>query len=142
MKASKVEWKDVTYTHPETNQVVTVKMGTSDVKLVSLSDKPITRNNKNKTTWYPATGSWVDQKGVQRQPRVIVNGGNYAYGMETGLEYRTNLVYVPATEDKPATVLFIMSHLVRGEEADDSWFDFGGIDVALDLEKEVTGKTK
>lgn len=135
-------WKNETYVDPETKKEVTIKVMNSTVKLVSLSDKPITR--KNEKTWYPATGSWTDQRGVKRQPQVIVNGGNYKYGMEIGLEYVTKLVYMPKTETQKETVLFIMSHLVRGEEADDSWFNFDDVEVAkeLDLEAEATTKAK
>ena len=137
-----IMWKNETYVDPKTNKEVTIKVMNSNVKLVSLSDNPLTRENGK--TWYPATGAWTDQRGVKRQPRVIVNGGNYKYGMETGLEYVTKLVYVPKTETEKETVLFIMSHLVRGEEADDSWFDFGDVEVAkeLDLEAEATTKAK
>jgi hypothetical protein len=130
-------WIKETYTNA-TGQDVTVLTASSNVKLVSVAKNPLTRDNGK--SWYPATGSWTDQKGVKRQPRVIINGGNYAYGMETGIEYVTKLVFVPETN----SVLFIMSHLVRGEEGDSTWFDFGDVEVAkqLDLETEATAKAK
>lgn len=135
MKASKVEWKVETYTNGA-GETVTCYVGDTNVKLLSVSNKPITRENGKQ--WRPATGSWVNQKGDLVQPRLIINEGNYTYGMEPNVEYRTRLVFIPATK----STLMIMSHLVQGAEANEDWFDFSGIDVALDLEKEVTGKTK
>lgn len=135
MKASKVEWKVETYTNGA-GETVTCYVGDTNVKLVSVAKNPITRATGKQ--WYPATGSWVDQKGESQQPRLIINGGNYDYGMETGVEYRTRIVFIPETK----STLMIMSHLAMGAEASEDWFDFSGIEVALDLEKEATGKAK
>jgi hypothetical protein len=129
-------WSTETYTN-NAGETVTVRTMTTNVKLLSVSNNPITRENGKQ--WRPATGSWVDQKGIQRQPRLIVNEGNYTYGMEPNIAYRTKIVFVPETN----TSLFIMSHLVQGEEGNDSWFDFGDmVEAGIDLEASTTKGSK
>lgn len=113
------------------------------MRLVSISDKALTRESTG-ALFRLGTAKFNDDRGVERQPSIIMNEGNFAKGVELGVHYRTRIINIPKefSQTGKMVTLFVMSHFARGEQSDESWFDMSDIITAesVDLEKATNKK--
>jgi hypothetical protein len=76
---------------------------------------------------------------VSKQVMVLINGANFDYGVEAGIDYRTRII--AGTGNSP---LMIMSHLPLAESITDDFFsdlfDNADITVAVDMQADLVGK--
>lgn len=116
---------------------------TAGVTLISYG-KPRERVNGNGETkvYYIGNakfGRVINGAEITKQVLVLINGANFDYGIESGIDYRTRII--AGTENKP---LFVMSHLPLAEEITDDFFadlfDNSDISVAFDMQEDLVGK--
>ncbi len=103
-------------------ETVNCKIAKVDTELVSISSKPIDRKNSDKQYRIANVRFTVATKGGGEKTAVtdaLVNEANYQYGMEKGLTYQAKFI---RTEGN-ANPLLVVSHFVRGERLDDTFFD-------------------
>lgn len=131
------------YTDGITGELVRGRHKKVSMKLLQVPTNVLERSTGTK--FRISTASWVDDKGVERNPAVIINEKNFQHGMDKGCSYMVRLMVIPKefTRDKDKMVTFaIMSHFAQGEQMSEDWFDFGDSDFVFDalpdLEKEAT----
>jgi hypothetical protein len=139
MKKQTLKFEPVTYVSESTGETVNTKVAKFDAELLAISANPINRKVGDKQYRIANIRFTVATKTGEKETvtDALVNEANYQYGMEKGLCYQTKFIRTEGVS-RP---LLVVSHFVRGEQLDDTWFD----DLADFIEEPVnldTASTK
>ena len=138
MKKQTLKFEPVSFVDAQ-GETVNTKVAKFDAELLAISANPINRKVGDKQYRIANIRFTVATKTGEKETvtDALVNEANYQYGMEKGLCYQTKFIRTEGVS-RP---LLVVSHFVRGEQLDDTWFD----DLADFIEEPVnldTASTK
>jgi hypothetical protein len=120
MKKQILKFEPVSFTNAQ-GEVVNTKVAKLDAEVLAISAKPLNRKTGDKQYRIANIRFTVATKSGEKETvtDALVNEANYQYGMQAGLTYQTKFIRTEGA-DRP---LLVVSHFVRGEQLDDTWFD-------------------